>query len=85
MGAGAKVHTCDVVPALLEDLKRAAPSVGSTLCDVSDLRQVDQLFADVKRQLGGLDVLVNNAGIAGPTGKVEEISVEDWRASSTST
>ena len=79
VAAGARVHTCDVVPALLEDLKRAVPSVGSTLCDVSDLRQVDQLFADVKQQLGGLDVLVNNAGIAGPTGKVEEISVEDWR------
>jgi NAD(P)-dependent dehydrogenase (short-subunit alcohol dehydrogenase family) len=29
--------------------------------------------------LGGLDVLVNNAGIAGPTGPVEEISQEDWR------
>jgi NAD(P)-dependent dehydrogenase (short-subunit alcohol dehydrogenase family) len=79
VAAGARVHTCDVVPASLEDLKRAAPSVGSTLCDVSDLRQVDQLFADVKRQLGGLDALVNNAGIAGPTGKVEEISIEDWR------
>ena len=77
--AGARVHTCDVVPALLEELKRASPAVGSTLCDVSDLRQVDQLFADVSRHLGGLDVLVNNAGIAGPTGKVEEISIEDWR------
>jgi NAD(P)-dependent dehydrogenase (short-subunit alcohol dehydrogenase family) len=77
--AGARVHTCDVVPALLDDLKRALPSVGCTLCDVSDLRQVDQLFADLTKSLGGLDVLVNNAGIAGPTGKVEEISVEDWR------
>ena len=28
--------------------------------------------------LGGLDVLVNNAGIAGPTGQVEEINPEDW-------
>ena len=77
--AGAKVHSCDVAPAPLEQLKRALPAVSTTLCDVSDLRQVDQLFADVKQQLGGLDVLVNNAGIAGPTGKVEEISVEDWR------
>jgi NAD(P)-dependent dehydrogenase (short-subunit alcohol dehydrogenase family) len=32
----------------------------------------------VKRILGGLDVLVNNAGIAGPTGKIEDISIEDW-------
>ncbi len=77
--AGAGVHTCDVVPALLEELKRALPSVGTTLCDVSDLRQVDQLFADARARLGGLDVLVNNAGIAGPTGKIEDISIEDWR------
>src|SRR5262245_32788938 len=77
--AGARVHTCDVVPASLDELKRGLPSVTTTLCDVSDLRQVDQLFADVMLGLGGLDVLVNNAGIAGPTGKVEEISVEDWR------
>ena len=30
------------------------------------------------KTLGGLDCLVNNAGIAGPTGKVEEINPEDW-------
>jgi NAD(P)-dependent dehydrogenase (short-subunit alcohol dehydrogenase family) len=77
--AGAKVHTCDVVPALLKELEPALTSVTSTLCDVSDLKQVDQLFADAKKHLGGLDVLINNAGIAGPTGKVEEISIEEWR------
>jgi NAD(P)-dependent dehydrogenase (short-subunit alcohol dehydrogenase family) len=76
--AGAKVHICDVAqPAIDETVK--ALGVTATLCDVSDLKQVDQLFTDVKKQLGGLDVLVNNAGIAGPTGKVEEISIEDWR------
>ena len=39
---------------------------------------IDQLFADVKQQLGGLDCLINNAGIAGPTGKVEDIPIEEW-------
>jgi NAD(P)-dependent dehydrogenase (short-subunit alcohol dehydrogenase family) len=76
--AGAKVHICDVVQAAIDETVRAL-GVTATLCDVSDLRQVDQLFVDVKKHLGGLDVLVNNAGIAGPTGKVEEISIEDWR------
>ena len=37
------------------------------------------MFDDVSRTLGGLDALINNAGIAGPTGGVEEIAVEDWR------
>ena len=77
--AGAKVHICDVVQSALEETARALTGVTATLCDVSDLKQVDQLFSDVESYLGGLDVLVNNAGIAGPTGKVEELSIEDWR------
>ena len=77
--AGARVHICDVVPTALEETKRALSGVTATLCDVADVKQVDLLFADVKTHLGGLQVLVNNAGIAGPTAKVEDISVEDWR------
>jgi NAD(P)-dependent dehydrogenase (short-subunit alcohol dehydrogenase family) len=76
--AGAKVHICDVVQSAIDETVKAL-GVTATLCDVSDPKQVDQLFADVKKHLGGLDVLVNNAGIAGPTGKVEEIGIEDWR------
>ena len=76
--AGAKVHICDVVQSALDETV-AALGVSATPCDVSDLKQVDRLFADAKARLGGLDVLVNNAGIAGPTAKVEDISVEDWR------
>jgi NAD(P)-dependent dehydrogenase (short-subunit alcohol dehydrogenase family) len=77
--AGAKVHICDVGQSALEETARALSGVTATLCDVADLKQVDQLFSDVESYLGGLDVLVNNAGIAGPTGKVEELSIEDWR------
>ena len=75
--AGAKVHICDVVSAAVDETARAL-AVTATMCDVSDISQVAALFADVKKHLGGLDVLVNNAGIAGPTGKVEDIAVEDW-------
>jgi NAD(P)-dependent dehydrogenase (short-subunit alcohol dehydrogenase family) len=75
--AGAKVHICDVVQQAMEETARTL-KVTATLCDVSNLQQVDALFADVKKHLGGLDVLVNNAGIAGPTGKVEDIAVTDW-------
>ena len=77
--AGAKVHICDVVQSALEETARALPGVTASLCDVSDVQQVENLFGDVENYLGGLDVLVNNAGIAGPTGKVEELSIEEWR------
>ena len=47
-------------------------------CDVSDRKQVAKLFREALAALKGLDVLVNNAGIAGPTGKVDEIAPEEW-------
>jgi NAD(P)-dependent dehydrogenase (short-subunit alcohol dehydrogenase family) len=74
----ARVHICDVDTAALEAAKRQLPSVTQTLADVAKLDDVERLFADATRALGGLDVLVNNAGIAGPTAKVEDISPEDW-------
>jgi NAD(P)-dependent dehydrogenase (short-subunit alcohol dehydrogenase family) len=76
--AGARVHICDVVQASIDETARAFPGVTGTMADVSKLADVDRLFADVRKHLGGLDCLINNAGIAGPTGKVEEIAVEDW-------
>ena len=39
---------------------------------------VDRLFVEALQSLGGLDVLVNNAGVAGPTGPVDEIAPEEW-------
>jgi NAD(P)-dependent dehydrogenase (short-subunit alcohol dehydrogenase family) len=65
---GARVHTCDI------DAKTGP----DTVTDVSDVGQVDKLFQEVQKNLGGLNVLVNNAGIAGPTGKIEDLKVEDW-------
>jgi NAD(P)-dependent dehydrogenase (short-subunit alcohol dehydrogenase family) len=75
---GARVHICDVAQAALEACGCEQPDISHSLADVSRVDEVDRLFADVKRELGGLDVLVNNAGIAGPTAKVEDIRPEDW-------
>lgn len=78
VGAGARVHICDVDADALASCAKTL-GVGTTLADVSDDAQVDRLFDDAARGLGGLDVLVNNAGIAGPTGAVEEIDPAAWR------
>jgi NAD(P)-dependent dehydrogenase (short-subunit alcohol dehydrogenase family) len=76
---GARVHICDIADAQLDAFREARPDAGATKADVADPAAVDRLFAEVERRLGGLDVLVNNAGIAGPTARVEEIAIEDWQ------
>ena len=76
--AGARVHICDVVQSSLDETVKTFPGVTATLADVSSLSDVDRLFADAQANLGGLDCMINNAGVAGPTGKVEEIEIEDW-------
>src|SRR5664279_3175030 len=77
-GEGAKVHTCDVDEVALSALAASDPTITATPCDVSDRAAVKKLFTEALAKLGGLDVLVNNAGIAGPTSKIEEMNPEDW-------
>jgi NAD(P)-dependent dehydrogenase (short-subunit alcohol dehydrogenase family) len=76
--AGARVHTCDVDEMALSALAASDPGITATPCDVSDRSAVQKLFAEALTKLGGLDVLVNNAGVAGPTAKIEEMNPEDW-------
>src|SRR6476620_10365100 len=75
---GARVHLCDVDDAALASLGQSDPVLTSSRCDVADRAGVAALFEEATRRLGGLDVLVNNAGIAGPTAKIEEMHPEDW-------
>ncbi len=78
-GAGARIALCDVDDAALARVADELPGVTTARADVSDERQVEDFFALALGALGGLDALINNAGIAGPTGGVEEIAVADWR------
>lgn len=80
--AGARVHACDVDEAALAALRDTHPDVGTTVCDIADEIAVDRLIAAVEADLGGLDALVNNAGVAGPTGPtgpIEELDPALWR------
>ena len=76
---GARVHICDVSDEFLAEYSTAHHDATLTKADVSSEADVARLFVEVNTTLGGLDVLVNNAGVAGPTGGVEEIRPEDWR------
>ncbi len=76
--AGARVFVCDVQRANLDRVLSELPTVRGCLADVSNEAEVAAMFDAIDRELGGLDVLVNNAGIAGPTGGVETLSLADW-------
>jgi NAD(P)-dependent dehydrogenase (short-subunit alcohol dehydrogenase family) len=77
--AGARVHVCDVDEAALAALRTEKHGIAGTRADVAAPADVEGLFAEVRGSLGGLDVLVNNAGIAGPAGPLQELDLEGWR------
>jgi NAD(P)-dependent dehydrogenase (short-subunit alcohol dehydrogenase family) len=73
--AGARVHVCDIDEAALD---RADFAALRTVCDVSDFDAVARLVRETEAAFGGIDVLVNNAGIAGPTAGIDAIDREAW-------
>jgi len=75
---GAKIHICDIDDAALAAFQKSFPDVQVTNADVADAKQVASLFETQRARIGGLDVLVNCAGIAGPTAGVDGVTEEDW-------
>ncbi len=75
---GCLVHICDIDESAIETFLHENPSANASVTDVSDGASVDSLFGEIIERYGHLDVLVNNAGIAGPTAAVEYIQPEDW-------
>ena len=76
--AGARVHVCDIDRGALNRFNAVIPGITTSVADASVAKDVDLVFDDVRGTLGSLDVLVNNAGIAGPTGPLEDLEAADW-------
>lgn len=76
---GARIFICDVDERALDAFGRDFAAAGRIRADVSEEAAVDRMFEAVAETLGGLDALISNAGIAGPTGGVDEINPTDWR------
>jgi NAD(P)-dependent dehydrogenase (short-subunit alcohol dehydrogenase family) len=76
--AEAQVHVCDVSEPTLAAFRKTYPQALATHADVADRWAVDQVFAEQTARFGGLDVLINNAGIAGPTAGVDAITEAEW-------
>ncbi|BCQ29733.1 3-oxoacyl-ACP reductase FabG (plasmid) [Caballeronia sp. NK8] len=80
VSAGASVFVCDIDEAALHDMRAQLPGVRTSVCDIADRAAVSRMVTEASAALGGLDVLINNAGIAGPTASVEDMDPDAWEA-----
>ncbi len=77
---GDRVYICDIDDAALGRAASALPGLLTRVCDVSDRAAVGDMVADAAARLGGIDVLVNNAGIGGPTKPLQDLDPAEWDA-----
>lgn len=76
---GARVHICDIDEGALDRAVGDTKGLSGSYCDIGDTDHVARLFDDVEKLFGGVDVLVNNAGISGGNAPLEDIDVDTWR------
>ncbi len=76
---GYSVHICDKDEQAINQFLSSNPSATASIADVSNINQLQKAFKDLKRHYGHLNILINNAGIAGKSALTEEISIESWR------
>jgi len=76
---GARVSICDRDEAAVQVATSIDPGLHAVVGDVADAGDTERWVGEVVDRWGGVDVLVNNAGIAGPTALVEDIDPEAWR------
>jgi NAD(P)-dependent dehydrogenase (short-subunit alcohol dehydrogenase family) len=75
---GWHVHVGDADAEAVHRFRDAMPAASASVADVSRVAEVEAMFADLRARHGRLDVLVNNAGISGPTAPVEDVAPADW-------
>ena len=75
---GAKVFVCDIDEAALAAIAKEIPGLVAQRCDMSSRAEITRMVPAAVEALGGLDVLINNAGIAGLTLPVEQYPPDDW-------
>ena len=81
LSKGAVVYICDIDSKSLKKAQKH-PLYKKKLftyeCDASDEYEVSNFFNKIKKKTKKIDALINNVGIAGPTGTFEKLTSEDW-------
>lgn len=77
---GATVHVFDINQEAVEKISGQHENLTASVGDVTSDEDVAGLTEEIEQQLGGLDVLISNAGIAGPTAPVEDYDPAAWKA-----
>jgi NAD(P)-dependent dehydrogenase (short-subunit alcohol dehydrogenase family) len=77
LACGAHVYVSDIQPEPLLSTIAATERLDGSVVDVAEPEPVRRMFEDALAKLGGLDVLVNNAGVGGPTSGIEDLTPEE--------
>jgi hypothetical protein len=75
--AGALVFICDANESALQHALHTNSALSGCVTDVADEEGVRSMIAQAVQFLGGLDTLINNAGVAGPTALVDEMELAE--------
>ena len=76
--AGARVHVADINASAVEAIRKSHDRISASVCDCGSFADVERLFEEAREALGGLDALINNVGIAGPTAAAEDVTPQEW-------
>ena len=79
LDTGAQVAITDSNSDMLAAAKAAHPALHIFTADATSEEQMQSAFDTVMNMWGGLDVMMANAGIAGPTASIEDVKLDDWQ------
>ena len=81
LSKGAIVYLCDIDNKSLNRINKH-PLTNKRLfsyeCDASDEDEVSNFFNQIRKKTNKIDALINNVGVAGPTGTIERLKSDDW-------